>query len=200
MAYVNRVLLDGEVIERRPSVSRMATFGAPTVEFVLMAGGWTLIRWLVLQPWLAPENPTISRILFWAYVLGMALFTARLIVRLVLRGLELFFTEIAVTNRRFMEKTGVFSVSFYGTDLEKIVKVAIEQSLLGRLFDYGAVTIVTIGEVSHTTEDVAAPIVLQQALHRRMHAEQSASAQDRRADSAAGSGAGSGAMGTHWRD
>ena len=107
--------------------------------------------------------------MLWAYIAGMVLFAGRLAYRLGRRALELAFREIAVTNRRFMEKSGVFAVRFYSTDLEKIVRVAIEQSLLGRLFNYGDVTIVTIGEVSHTTHDVAAPIGLQQSLHARMN-------------------------------
>ena len=181
MAYVDRVLLGHERIERRPSLSRMATYGAPTLEFLAIVIVWTTLR-MIAAPYVAEmtaDDPLIGQIFWWTYIVGVGLFTARFLWRMGRRALELWFTEIAVSNLRFMEKSGVLDISFYSTDLEKIVRVAIEQSLLGRFFNYGDVTIVTVGEVSHTTRNVADPIGLQQALHTRMS---ESAAPPRRAD------------------
>ena len=167
MAYLSRVLLDDEDIERRPYLSRMAIFGAPFVEFVVISATWAAAR-AVLSPYIVPADPELAQLVSIAFLAGFAAVLARFLYRMGRRAIDVMFTEIAVTNRRFMEKSGVLSVNFFSTDLEKIVRVAIEQSPLGRIFNYGKVTIVTIGEVSHTSKDVAAPIALQQALHRRM--------------------------------
>lgn len=168
MAYVSRVLLPNERIEARPELSRMAQYGAPTLEFLASVALWIAARSALMA--FAPEfDPTVERVLAWSFVIGLAVFTGRFLWRMSVRFMRLVFQEIAVTNRRFMEKSGVLNVSFYSTDLEKIVRVAIEQPLLGRLFDYGDLTIVTVGEVSHTTTGVAQPIRLQQALHSRMN-------------------------------
>ncbi len=167
MAYVSKVLLDGERVETRPRFSRFAEYGAPTVEFALALGSWLLLR-AVLAPWLTPTDPVIQAAARYAFIAGVVIFTARWAFRMIRRAVTLWFRELAVTDRRFMEKSGVFTVSFFATDLEKIVRVEIEQPLLGRVFDYGHVTIVTLGEVRHVTERVAGPIALQQALHERM--------------------------------
>jgi uncharacterized membrane protein YdbT with pleckstrin-like domain len=167
VAYVDRVLLVGELIERRPRFSRFAAYGAPLVEFAAIAGVWTLARFVLLGAAL-PEETAREPALFWIYIGGLALLAARFLWRMAARFLVLAFSELAVTNRRYMEKEGVLDVSFWATDLEKIQRVEIEQPLLGRLFDYGDITIVTLGEVKHTTRAVGAPIQLQQALHARM--------------------------------
>jgi hypothetical protein len=171
MAYVDRVLLKGEVILRRPRFSRFAAYGAPLVEFSGVAIGWTVLRYLVLRFLLEPDAAA-GPALFWLYVGGMLLMGARFGWRMMVRFLNLIFSELAVTNWRYMEKAGVLDVSFWATDLEKVQRVEIEQPLLGRIFDYGDITIVTVGEIAHTTHAVAAPIRLQQALHARMtHAD-----------------------------
>jgi hypothetical protein len=178
MAYVDRVLLRGEVILRRPQFSRFAAYGAPLVEFAGVAIAWTVLRFIVLGVFMEPDAPALPA-LFWLYIGGMLLMAARFGWRMMVRFLNLMFSELAVTNWRYMEKAGVLDVSFWATDLEKLQRVEIEQPLLGRIFDYGDITIVTLGEIAHTTHAVAAPIRLQQALHARMtHADL-----DRRPDS-----------------
>jgi len=167
MAYVDRVLLEGETILLRPRFSRFAAYGAPLVEFSAVALAWTLARFALLGL-LLPADAAARPALFWIYVGGMSLMAARFGWRMAARFLNLAFAELAVTNRRYLEKEGVLDVSFWATDLEKVQRVEIEQPLLGRLFDYGDITIVTLGEVSHTTRAVGAPIRLQQALHLRM--------------------------------
>ncbi len=181
MGYINRVLLGEERIEARPRLSRMAQYGAPLLEFMASVAVWSLLRTAVLA--YAPEvGEEVRTVLNWGYYIGLGVFTARFLWRMTFRFLRMLFREIGVTNRRYMEKTGVFSVSFYSTDLEKIVRVAIQQSLLGRIFDYGDVTIVTVGEVKHTTEGVARPILLQQAMHARMTGDDGGARAGLRAD------------------
>lgn len=172
MAYLTKALLPGEAVEQQPKFSNMAQFGAPTVEFVLIVVVWWVLRQAALQlsaPHL-PENPTLETVLRWAYWIGLGVFTLRFAWRMGYRALRQKFRELAVTNRRYMEKDGVFNVRFWSTDLEKIVRLSIDQPILGRVFNYGSVTIVTVGEVEHTTAGIAAPISLQNALHARMEA------------------------------
>ncbi|MGD2131846.1 MAG: PH domain-containing protein [Maricaulaceae bacterium] len=167
MAYVDKVLLSGERIEQRPRYSRFAAYGAPLVEFTAVVFLWTLLRYVVVERMISAEFANSQ----WGmaiYVVGILAMAGRFGWRMCARFLNLAFSELAVTNRRYMEKAGVFDVTFWATDLEKIQRVEISQPLLGRVFDYGDLTIVTLGEVNHTTRAVAAPIRLQQAIHARM--------------------------------
>ncbi len=173
MAYLDRVLLDDEVILRRPRFSRFAAYGAPLVEFSAVALAWTAFRFWILGYFLPYEMITHGA-LFWIYVGGMLLMAVRFGWRMLVRFLNLAFSELAVTNRRYLEKAGVLDVTFWATDLERVQRVEIEQPLLGRIFDYGDINIIAPGEVEHTTRAVSDPIGLQQALHARMTAEDAA--------------------------
>jgi uncharacterized membrane protein YdbT with pleckstrin-like domain len=51
-----------------------------------------------------------------------------------------------VTNRRVMQVFGVFSKNVTDSSLEKVNDVKMEQSVLGRLFDYGDIEILTASE------------------------------------------------------
>ncbi len=175
MAYVDKVLIVRERIEQRPQFSRFAAYGAPLVEFFAVAFVWSVLRWILIGVVFPVEGETEQWFLV-GYVVGLALFGVRFGWRMGVRFVKLMFSELAVTNLRFMEKEGVLDVRFWATDLEKIQRVEIKQPLLGRLFDYGDITIVTVGEVTHTTRAVEAPIQLQQALHARMSAAASRAA------------------------
>ncbi len=170
VSYLSKALLTGEVVERQPRFSNMAQFGAPTVEFVVLVVAWTMIRQAtltVLDP-VIPDGERVQAVLRWAYWIGLSVLTLRFVWRMVYRAVRLQFREIAITNRRFMEKDGVFNIHYWSTDLEKIVRLSIDQPILGRIFDYGSITIITVGEVEHTTAGLAEPIALQNALHARM--------------------------------
>ncbi len=55
-------------------------------------------------------------------------------------------TEIAVTNKRVIGKQGIISRATLDTPLDKITNVSLNQSLLGRIFNYGSLAITTGGE------------------------------------------------------
>jgi hypothetical protein len=167
MPYLDRALLDAETITYAPLFSRFAAYGAPLVEFAGVAIAWSAARFIALDL-LLPDGVVTPAALGWLYLGGLALMATRFGWRMAVRFLNLAFSELAVTDGRFLEKTGVLDVAFWAVELDKIQRVEIAQPLLGRFFNYGDVTIVTVGEVNHTTPAVAAPIRLQQALHARM--------------------------------
>jgi uncharacterized membrane protein YdbT with pleckstrin-like domain len=54
--------------------------------------------------------------------------------------------QYVVTNRRVIQITGVFSKDVRDSSLEKVNDVKMNQSFLGRLFDYGDIEILTASE------------------------------------------------------
>jgi len=52
-----------------------------------------------------------------------------------------------VTNRRVIQISGVFSKDVIDSSLEKVNDVKLDQSFLGRLFDYGDIEILTASEL-----------------------------------------------------
>lgn len=52
-------------------------------------------------------------------------------------------TEIIITNRRFLYKTGVFSITVYKLNLPEINYCTVTQSLLGNMMNYGRILMYT---------------------------------------------------------
>ena len=73
-------------------------------------------------------------------------------------------TEIAVTNRRVIYKRGFISRATAEMHMDKIESVKIDQSILGRILDYGKVTVLGTGtgteSLGQIDEPIAAPLEL----------------------------------------
>ena len=69
-------------------------------------------------------------------------------------------TEIAVTDRRVIIKHGFIRRATMEMNLQKIESVDVDQSLIGRIFDYGAVTIRGVGSSYEPLRLIDAPLKL----------------------------------------
>lgn len=67
-------------------------------------------------------------------------------------------TEIGVTSHRFVEKRGLFSMRTSEIALPNIEGVKVNQSLTGRLFNYGTVRIEGTGVDATVTPEIADPV------------------------------------------
>ena len=67
-------------------------------------------------------------------------------------------TETDVTNLRVVHKTGFIKRRTFEMSLDKVESVDVNQSILGRLFGYGNVTVRGVGEGVETIHTIAAPL------------------------------------------
>jgi uncharacterized membrane protein YdbT with pleckstrin-like domain len=75
--------------------------------------------------------------------------------------------EYVLTNRRIVKQEGVFSVSSFDAPLDKINNVFHQQSLIGRLFQYGEVGIETASEQGTTVFNfLSRPVAFKNSLVR----------------------------------
>lgn len=73
--------------------------------------------------------------------------------------------QYIVTNRRVMQIYGVFNKNVVDSSLEKVNDIKMQQSFLGRLFDYGDVQILTASELGiDRFEQIADPIRFKTAI------------------------------------
>jgi uncharacterized membrane protein YdbT with pleckstrin-like domain len=81
-------------------------------------------------------------------ILGIviALFTILPIGAFAVRYLQWWNEEYLVTNRRVIQAEGIISKHVIDSSLEKVNDVVLDQSFLGRLFDYGNIEILTASE------------------------------------------------------
>jgi uncharacterized membrane protein YdbT with pleckstrin-like domain len=76
----------------------------------------------------------------WADIISIVLIVIALFL-MAQEWFERWTTEIAITDRRVIFKRGFIRRDTIEMSLEKVESVDVNQSLLGRLFDYGNVTI-----------------------------------------------------------
>jgi len=76
-------------------------------------------------------------------------------------------TETDVTDRRVVHKTGFIKRRTFEMALDKIESVDVNQSILGRILDYGDVTIMGVGEGRESIETIASPLAFRNAITAR---------------------------------
>src|SRR4051794_15574755 len=67
-------------------------------------------------------------------------------------------TETDVTNMRVVHKTGFITRKTFEMSLDKVESVDVNQSILGRILNYGDVTIRGVGEGVEKIETIASPL------------------------------------------
>jgi len=76
-------------------------------------------------------------------------------------------TETDVTNKRVVHKTGFIKRRTFEIALDKIESVDVNQSIMGRILNYGDVTILGVGEGKETISTIAAPLSFRNAITAR---------------------------------
>jgi uncharacterized membrane protein YdbT with pleckstrin-like domain len=67
-------------------------------------------------------------------------------------------TETDVTNLRVVHKTGFIKRRTFEMSLDKVESVDVNQTILGRLLNYGDVTVRGVGEGAETIRTIASPL------------------------------------------
>ena len=67
-------------------------------------------------------------------------------------------TETDVTNLRVVHKTGFIKRRTFEMSLDKVESVDVNQSILGRMLNYGNVTVRGVGEGEETIDTIASPL------------------------------------------
>lgn len=73
-------------------------------------------------------------------------------------------TETDVTNMRVVHKTGFIKRRTFEMALTKVESVDVSQSIMGRLLNYGDVTINGVGEGRETISTIAAPLAFRNSI------------------------------------
>ncbi len=89
------------------------------------------------------------------------------VVLLLREWFEQWTTEIVVTNRRVVYKTGFISRKTTEMNMEKIESVVVDQSLFGRILGYGSLDVRGTGVGMEKLNRIAAPLALRNAITAR---------------------------------
>ncbi len=73
-------------------------------------------------------------------------------------------TEFAVTNRRVISKRGFINRQTAEMNMDKVESVQVDQSVLGRLLDYGTIEVRGTGQGLEPIKHIASPIAFRNAI------------------------------------
>jgi uncharacterized membrane protein YdbT with pleckstrin-like domain len=148
MSYVEKIQQPGEVLKYQAAIHwvtylhGIAWLLAATIVWIFMPASW--------------RGGLVMNSIMIVLIAGAVFWLAR-------AGFVSWITEIAVTDRRVIYKRGFVSRTTAEMAMDKIESVKVDQSILGRILNYGKVTVLGTGTGSplgKIHEPIAAPVEL----------------------------------------
>ena len=153
--YIDDILQPGEKVLY--STNAHWIFFGPALLLWILAAIFLVLSGLVLA-----GSPLI--VACWALAAVVALFA---LYKTVTAGFQRWTTETDVTNLRVVHKTGFISRQTFEMSLDKVESVDVTQSIAGRVFDFGDVTIMGVGEGRETIRTIASPLAFRNSITAR---------------------------------
>jgi uncharacterized membrane protein YdbT with pleckstrin-like domain len=77
--------------------------------------------------------------------------------------LKRWLSEFVITNRRIVIKEGFIARRTFEMNLSKIETVNVDQTVMGRMLNYGSITIIGTGGTKETFHNIAKPMAFRKA-------------------------------------
>jgi uncharacterized membrane protein YdbT with pleckstrin-like domain len=143
--YIDNILQPGEKV--------LYSTNAHWIFYLPAIGAWLVaIVLLVLAQIIPTETPRLISLSLSAIAAIFALY------KMLTAWFHRWTTETDVTNLRVVHKTGFIKRRTFEMSLDKVESVDVNQSILGRLLNYGNVTILGVGEGKETISTIASPL------------------------------------------
>lgn len=169
MGYIEKTLVPGEHVVYETRLHWFVMLGHFFLGLVLIGAGIFLAIY-------ADEHQDLSsgslHAFYWGALAAAVIGIAVLIAGSIRRNA----TEMAVTNRRVLIKTGLASRRTIEMLLNKVETIEVEEPGLGRLFGYGSIVIVGTGGTSEPFHKIAHPIEFRNRVQMEIERLQPASA------------------------
>jgi uncharacterized membrane protein YdbT with pleckstrin-like domain len=149
--YIDEILQPGEKVLYSTNAHWMFYLPAIgawiVVAILLIASGLVVVPTLTLACWAAAAVVAVAA-LYWTFKAWFHRLT----------------TETDVTNMRVVHKTGFINRRTFEMALSKVESVDVNQSILGRILNYGDVTINGVGEGTQTIQTIASPLAFRNSI------------------------------------
>jgi uncharacterized membrane protein YdbT with pleckstrin-like domain len=152
--YIDENLQPGEKV--------LYSTNAHWIFFLPAIAGWIVAAGFLVLSGLVPAGPSVLICLSMATIVAIyALY------KTVTAWFHRWTTETDVTNLRVVHKTGFITRQTFEMSLDKIESVDVDQSIPGRLFDYGDVTITGVGKSEEKLKTIASPLAFRNSITAR---------------------------------
>jgi uncharacterized membrane protein YdbT with pleckstrin-like domain len=152
--YIDEILQPGEKV--------LYSTNAHWIFFLPAIAGWIVAIVFVVLSYLVPAGaPALL-------CLSMAAISAVIaLYKTVTAWFHRWTIETDVTNLRVIHKTGFITRQTFEMSLDKVESVDVNQSIPGRIFNYGNVTIRGVGEGVETIKTIASPLAFRNSITAR---------------------------------
>jgi uncharacterized membrane protein YdbT with pleckstrin-like domain len=152
--YIDDILQPGEKV--------LYSTNAHWIFYLPALAAWigALALYIVARNTVSPGLETMWLVLAAAAALVAVFATAK-------AWFERWITETDVTNLRVVHKTGFITRKTFEMSLDKVASVNVEQTVMGRIFDYGDVKISSVGEAEEELKTIASPLEFRNAITAR---------------------------------
>jgi len=147
-SYVKSSLATGENIIEQAKLSKICLYFPAVLSFILF-----IVTIVVMIK--NKDNPNELAVLGGVFAFGFFIATIAYYIKARIIGAT---TELALTNRRVLAKFGVIKRDAIDLRLSKIESIVFQQSILGRIFNYGSITINGTGSKSSPIKAIANPM------------------------------------------
>jgi uncharacterized membrane protein YdbT with pleckstrin-like domain len=153
--YIDDILQPGEKVLYSTN-AHWIFFGSAILLWILAA------VFLAISGMVAPGSPLM--LVCWALAAIVGLVA---LYKTVTAWFHRWTTETDVTSLRVVHKTGFINRKTFEMSLDKIESVDVNQSIAGRILDYGDVTIMGVGKSEEKLDTVTSPIAFRNAITAR---------------------------------
>lgn len=152
MSYVDSSLMPGEKVVHRTHLHKIMFFWPCVLALLAIAAG----LWILVHP---------------AYHMGIAGISFLIAIGFLLSPYIHYKTsEFAVTNKRVIVKIGLIQRQTLETLLQKIEAIAVDQTILGRILNYGTITITGTGGTRESFYNIADPLTFRRSVQEETDA------------------------------
>jgi uncharacterized membrane protein YdbT with pleckstrin-like domain len=165
LSYAEKHLIAGETVQYETRLHWIVMLGHALIAAVLALVGAALL----LTPWSSVNGgaASIAGPLRWAGVACILVAASFFAVGLVRRNA----TEMAVTNKRVIVKSGLANRRTIELLLSRIESIAVEEPALGRLLGYGTVIVRGTGGTPEVFLQIARPLEFREQVQRQIAGE-----------------------------
>ena len=163
MSYAEKHLIAGETVQYETRLHWVVMAGHALIAAILALVGTALL----LTPASSAITASSSGGLRWAGIASLLVGAIFFGIGLVLRNA----TEMAVTNKRVIVKTGLAERRTIELLLQRIESIAVEEPAMGRVLGYGTVIVRGTGGTPEVFQQIARPLEFREQVQRQIAGE-----------------------------
>lgn len=126
-----------------------------------------IVAWIVACTLLVLSRTTLEENLILFYLASAAVLALAALYWSVRAWFLRWTTETDVTNLRVVHKTGFITRKTFEISVDKVASVSVDQSIMGRILNYGDVIIENMGDDEQKIETIASPLAFRSNITAR---------------------------------